>query len=114
LENLDELFSMHLPDEFLPILKTLHEKELSVVMFTETNLRIVAYLYNVAGQPWKTQSQIRKILKMQYKAKPDGLGGNDDCGQMSAWYIFSSLGFYPVSPGSDEYQIGSPSVKNAN
>jgi putative alpha-1,2-mannosidase len=50
---------------------------------------------------------------MQYKAKPDGLGGNDDCGQMSAWYIFSSLGFYPVSPGSDEYQIGSPSVKNA-
>nr|MBP7501065.1 glycoside hydrolase family 92 protein [Chryseobacterium sp.] len=50
---------------------------------------------------------------MQYKAKPDGLGGNDDCGQMSAWYIFSSLGFYPVSPGSDDYWIGSPSIINA-
>jgi putative alpha-1,2-mannosidase len=53
------------------------------------------------------------ILKMQYKSTPDGLGGNDDCGQMSAWYMFSSLGFYPVTPGSDEYSLGSPAVKNA-
>jgi putative alpha-1,2-mannosidase len=50
---------------------------------------------------------------MQYKPTPDGLGGNDDCGQMSAWYIFSSLGFYPVAPGGNEYSIGSPTIKNA-
>lgn len=50
---------------------------------------------------------------MQYKPTADGLGGNDDCGQMSAWYIFSSLGFYPVAPGSNEYAIGSPLVNNA-
>jgi putative alpha-1,2-mannosidase len=50
---------------------------------------------------------------MQYKPTPDGLGGNDDCGQMSAWYIFSSLGFYPVAPGSNDYAIGSPLVNNA-
>ncbi|MNH31889.1 Glycosyl hydrolase family 92 [compost metagenome] len=53
------------------------------------------------------------ILKKQYRPTPDGLGGNDDCGQMSAWYIFSSLGFYPVAPGSTEYSIGSPAVKSA-
>ena len=53
------------------------------------------------------------ILPRMYKPTVDGLGGNDDCGQMSAWYIFSSLGFYPVAPGSDEYAIGSPAVKSA-
>ncbi len=53
------------------------------------------------------------ILKHQYKPTPDGLGGNDDCGQMSAWYIFSSLGFYPVAPGSDQYALGSPAVDGA-
>jgi putative alpha-1,2-mannosidase len=53
------------------------------------------------------------ILKNQYHPAPDGLGGNDDCGQMSAWYLFSALGFYPVAPGSDQYQLGSPVVKTA-
>ena len=53
------------------------------------------------------------ILKNQYKPQPDGLGGNDDCGQMSAWYLFSALGFYPVAPGSDQYQLGSPVIKTA-
>jgi putative alpha-1,2-mannosidase len=53
------------------------------------------------------------ILKHQYHNGADGLGGNDDCGQMSAWYIFSSLGFYPVAPASDQYWLGSPSVQNA-
>ncbi len=53
------------------------------------------------------------ILNHQYHNGPDGLGGNDDCGQMSAWYIFSSLGFYPVAPSSDEYWIGSPAVQEA-
>ena len=53
------------------------------------------------------------ILKNQYKPTPDGLGGNDDCGQMSAWYLFSTLGFYPVAPGSVEYQLGSPAINKA-
>ena len=53
------------------------------------------------------------ILKNQYRPTPDGLGGNDDCGQMSAWFLFSTLGFYPVAPGSDRYALGSPAIKTA-
>jgi putative alpha-1,2-mannosidase len=63
--------------------------------------------------PWKTQFQIHRIVNEMYRNEPDGLCGNDDCGQMSAWYIFSSLGFYPVAPGSDQYVIGSPCVLTA-
>jgi predicted alpha-1,2-mannosidase len=73
----------------------------------------VAYLYNWTDEPWKTQERVRMILKNQYRPTPDGLGGNDDCGQMSAWYLFSALGFYPVAPGSDRYALGSPVVKTA-
>jgi predicted alpha-1,2-mannosidase len=73
----------------------------------------VPYMYCYAGAPWKTQEKIHQIVNSMYKNKPDGLSGNDDCGQMSAWYIFSVLGFYPVAPGSNEYVIGSPCLKNA-
>jgi predicted alpha-1,2-mannosidase len=73
----------------------------------------VPYLYTFAGAPWKTQERIHQIVTSLYKNETDGLCGNDDCGQMSAWYIFSSLGFYPVCPGSNEYVIGSPSVDKA-
>jgi predicted alpha-1,2-mannosidase len=73
----------------------------------------VPYLYCYAGKPWKTQERIHQIVNSMYKAAPDGLCGNDDCGQMSAWYIFSCLGFYPVCPGSNEYVIGSPCVDKA-
>jgi predicted alpha-1,2-mannosidase len=68
----------------------------------------MAYLYAYAGQPWKTQEVVRRILDSMYKNSPDGLSGNEDCGQMSAWYVLSALGFYPVAPGSTEYVIGSP------
>lgn len=68
----------------------------------------VAYLYNYAGEPWKTQARVRQIMDQFYKPTPDGLIGNEDCGQMSAWYIFSAAGFYPVTPGSTTYAIGSP------
>lgn len=68
----------------------------------------MAYLYNYAGVPWKTQSMVREILESMYNDKPDGLSGNEDCGQMSAWYIFSAMGFYPVCPGEPNYIIGSP------
>ncbi|VAX28217.1 Alpha-1,2-mannosidase [hydrothermal vent metagenome] len=68
----------------------------------------VAYLYNYAGVPWKTQKMVREIFDTQYNATPKGISGNDDTGQMSAWYIFSAMGFYPVTPGLDYYVIGSP------
>ena len=73
----------------------------------------VIYLFNWVGRPDLTQKYIRQVLRTKYLAKIDGLSGNDDCGQMSAWYIFSSLGFYPVCPGSDEYILGSPLVSAA-
>ncbi len=73
----------------------------------------IPYLYDYAGYPEKTQEKARMICNTMYRNTPDGLCGNDDCGQMSAWYIFSALGFYPVCPGSDEYALGSPLVKSA-
>jgi predicted alpha-1,2-mannosidase len=73
----------------------------------------VAYLYDYAGQPWKTQERLANIMKTQYTPTPTGLVGNDDLGQMSAWYIFTSLGFYPVAPGSNQYVIGRPFVQKA-
>ena len=69
----------------------------------------IAYLYVYAGAPWKTQQRIRDILKEEYSSGPGGLSGNDDAGQISAWYIFSALGMYPVSPGMPYYVIGTPS-----
>lgn len=68
----------------------------------------IAYLYNYAGEPWKTADRIRLITSTLYDNTPHGLCGNEDCGQMSAWYVFSALGFYPVNPVSEEYVIGSP------
>ncbi|MFC5874458.1 alpha-1,2-mannosidase, putative [Chryseobacterium arachidis] len=112
--KLDELFTMHLPDEFFADTEDItREGIIGGYVHGNEPAHHVAYLYNWAGQPWKTQAQIRRILEMQYKATPDGLGGNDDTGQMSAWYILSSLGFYPVAPGSEDYAIGSPAVDHA-
>jgi predicted alpha-1,2-mannosidase len=73
----------------------------------------VAYLYTYAGAPWRTQERLAQIVASQYKASPDGLSGNDDLGQMSAWLVFTALGFYPVAPGSNEYVIGRPFVTRA-
>jgi len=68
----------------------------------------IAYMFNKANAPWKTQYWVSEILKTQYNTTPNGLSGNEDCGQMSAWYVFSALGIYPMDPVSGEYQIGSP------
>lgn len=68
----------------------------------------MAYLYNYVDEPWKTQQRTRQIMDELYHEKPDGLCGNEDCGQMSAWYVLSVMGFYPVTPGSSDYAIGSP------
>jgi len=73
----------------------------------------VAYMYNYAAQPWKTQAIVRHILEAEYGDFPGGLAGNDDSGQMSSWLIFSSLGFYPVCPGSPYYMIGAPQFEKA-
>lgn len=71
------------------------------------------YLYNFAGQPWRTQELVHQVRSTFYNATPCGYAGNDDCGQMSAWYIFSSLGFYPFNAGSAEYVIGTPLFQHA-
>jgi predicted alpha-1,2-mannosidase len=105
-QKLDSMFSFDpLPEDKLPIFSTgmigqyAHGNEPS---------HHVGYLYNFIGKPWKTQKIIRQILESQYKNTPDGHCGNEDCGQMSSWYIFSSLGFYPVNPAQGVYNIGSP------
>jgi predicted alpha-1,2-mannosidase len=73
----------------------------------------IIYLYSYAGQSWKTAQRLHEVMTTQYGNQPNSLSGNDDCGQMSAWYIFSALGFYPVCPASDYYVIGSPALSRA-
>jgi len=112
--RLDSLFNMHLPDKYFENTEDITRDGIigNYVHGNEPSHHVV-YLYNWTNSPWKAQDKIRMILKKMYRNGADGLGGNDDFGQMSAWYIFSSLGFYPVAPGSDEYALGSPLVKNA-
>jgi predicted alpha-1,2-mannosidase len=112
--RLDSLFSMHLPDKYFENTEDITRDGIigNYVHGNEPSHHVV-YLYNWTNSPWKAQDKIRMILKKMYRNGADGLGGNDDFGQMSAWYIFSSLGFYPVAPGSEDYALGSPLVKNA-
>ncbi len=112
---LDTLFGMHLPDSYFAGTEDISRDGIigGYVHGNEPSHH-VAYLYNWTDQPWKTQEKVRMILRNQYHNGPGGLGGNDDAGQMSAWYIFSALGFYPVAPGSVDYQLGSPLINKAN
>jgi predicted alpha-1,2-mannosidase len=73
----------------------------------------IIYLYNYVGQPWKAAERLRQVVTTQYGSDPGSLSGNDDCGQMSAWLLFTSMGFYPVAPGSDFYAIGAPQIPKA-
>ena len=73
----------------------------------------VAYLYACAGEPWKTQKYVAHIMNELYNDSSSGYAGNDDCGEMSAWYVFGALGFYPVNPVSGEYVIGTPMLEEA-
>jgi predicted alpha-1,2-mannosidase len=113
-QHLDSLFSMELPDRYFADTEDISREGIigNYVHGNEPSHH-VAYLYNWINEPWKAQDKIRNILNVMYKPRRDGLGGNDDFGQMSAWYIFSSLGFYPVAPGSGQYMLGSPSVVDA-
>ncbi len=110
-KKLDSMFTLNpSPDDKLPIFSTgmigqyAHGNEPS---------HHVAYLYDYIGKPWKTQKLVREILKTQYKNEPNGHCGNEDCGQMSSWYILSSLGFYPVNPAQGVYAFGSPLFEEA-
>lgn len=111
---LDELFTMHLPDEFFAETEDItREGIIGNYVHGNEPSHHVAYLYNWTASPHKTQERVRMIMKAKYRPTPDGLSGNDDCGQMSAWYVFSALGFYPVAPGSDRYELGSPVIDSA-
>ncbi|TAJ13517.1 glycoside hydrolase family 92 protein [Marinilabiliaceae bacterium JC017] len=113
-QHLDSLFTMHIPDKYFEHNEDItREGIMGGYVHGNEPSHHVAYMYNWAGKPWKTQERIHQIMQTKYLNKPDGLCGNDDCGQMSAWYIFSSLGFYPVCPGSGQYVIGAPSVDEA-
>ncbi len=111
---LDSLFTFELPDKYFGESEDVTKVGMigNYVHGNEPSHH-VSYMYCYAGQPWKTQERIHQIINTMYKPEPHGLCGNDDCGQMSAWYIFSVLGFYPVAPGSNEYVIGSPCVDKA-
>ncbi len=111
---LDSLFTMQVSDESIAESEDITKAGMigNYVHGNEPSHH-VAYMYVYAGEPWKTQERIHQIMNTMYKPNPHGLCGNDDCGQMSAWYIFSALGFYPVTPGSNEYVIGSPCVNEA-
>ncbi|MCG8581759.1 MAG: glycoside hydrolase family 92 protein, partial [Bacteroidales bacterium] len=113
-EHLDSLFTMHIPDAYFEHTEDItREGIMGGYVHGNEPSHHVAYMYNWAGKPWKTAERVHEIMNTKYLNKPDGLCGNDDCGQMSAWYIFSSMGFYPVCPGSGEYVIGSPSLTEA-
>lgn len=113
-KHLDQIFNTPIADEFIEKNEDITRDGIigNYVHGNEPGHHI-PYLYNWITHPWKTQERVRMIMKEMYSNKEDGLCGNDDAGQMSAWYVFSALGFYPVNPGSDEYAIGSPMVKNA-
>ena len=107
--RLDSLFSMHLPEKYYAENEDITaDCLLGGYVHGNEPSHHVPYLYAWTSQPWKTQYWVREILDRMYRNDIDGLSGNDDCGQMSAWYIFSVMGFYPVCPGSGEYVLGAP------
>lgn len=113
-QHLDSLFTMEIADKYIEKHEDITRDGIigNYVQGNEPGHHI-PYLYNWTGHPEKTQARVRMIMDTMYGPSVDGLCGNDDAGQMSAWYIFSSLGFYPVTPGSPFYALGSPKVKEA-
>jgi len=111
---LDTLYTMQLSDEHIEANEDITRDGI-IGLYVHGNEpgHHIPYFYNWTDQPYKTQERVRMICDTMYANAPDGLCGNDDCGQMSAWYIFSALGFYPVCPGSEDYAIGSPTVVSA-
>jgi len=114
INHLDSIFTMNLDDKYIAKNEDITRDGIigNYVHGNEPGHHI-PYLYNWTNKPWKTQEKARMIMNTMYGNSADGLCGNDDAGQMSAWYVFSALGFYPVCPGSDQYAIGSPLVTKA-
>ncbi len=111
---LDSLFTMQISDEQIAHTEDItRDGIIGAYVHGNEPSHHVPYLYNWTVHPWKTQKRVRMILDTMYGPGVDGLCGNDDAGQMSAWYVFSALGFYPVCPGSRNYELGSPLVKSA-
>ena len=112
--DLDELFGMDLDPKYYADNEDI-EADCLIGGYVHGNepSHHIPYLYAWTSQPWKTQYWLRVIMNSKYRNDMHGLGGNDDCGQMSAWYIFSAIGFYPVCPGSDQYVLGAPYVPYA-
>ena len=110
--HLDSLFTMSLPDRYFANTEDIMRSGIigNYVHGNEPSHHI-PYFYNFTTQPWKTQAATRMILGEQYSLNSEGMGGNDDCGQMSAWYLFSALGLYPFAPGSANYALTAPLVK---
>lgn len=113
-QHLDSLFTMDIDEKYIEKHEDITRDGIigNYVHGNEPGHHI-PYLYNWTGHPEKTQSRVRMIMDTMYGPTVEGLCGNDDAGQMSAWYVFSSLGFYPVTPGSIDYALGSPKVKEA-
>ena len=111
-KRLDQLFDTEVPKE-----KVQEQEDIAglIGQYVQGNepSHHIAYLYDYAGQPWRTQERIHQVMQTMYFSRPDGLPGNDDIGQMSAWYIFSAMGFYPVAPNNLTYEIGTPRVDRA-
>lgn len=111
MSKLDKLFEMNLPAKYYADNEDVTADCLvgGYVHGNEPSHHII-YLYAWTDQPWKTQYWVREVMDKMYKDKINGLSGNDDCGQMSAWYMFTAMGFYPVCPGTDQYVLGAPFV----
>lgn len=107
--KLDSLFTMHLDDDFFAHTEDVTREGLlgNYVHGNEPSHHII-YLYNWTSQPYKAQYWLREVMNKMYRNNIDGLCGNDDCGQMSAWYLFTAMGFYPVAPGSEQLILGAP------
>ena len=115
IQRLDSLFTVDLPASYYAHTEDVTKEGLmgNYVHGNEPSHH-VPYMYMWTSEPWKTQYYVRELMDTKYKNRIDGLCGNDDCGQMSAWYIFSSMGFYPVCPGTNQYIIGAPYFEYMN
>jgi len=119
IDKLDRIFALPPTFDASAYMSVIHEiREMQTQNFGQyahgnEPIQHMIYLYNYAGEPWKTQYWVREALNRLYRPTVDGMCGDDDNGQTSAWYVWSSLGFYPVCPGSNQYVIGAPLFKKA-
>ncbi|MCC8153935.1 MAG: GH92 family glycosyl hydrolase [Tannerellaceae bacterium] len=109
IQRLDSMFTLDLPED----IPGAHDIQGRIGAYWHGNepCHQILYLYNYVKQPWKCQEKIRYVMETFYGNEPDALSGNDDCGQMSSWYIFNSIGFYPTCPSSNIYSIGTPGLE---